>query len=207
MQVSLTDDHPIFRRGLRQLIEEADGHQICGEHGDGEAALAHFEQHRCDVAIVDLDMPGRGGLELLRAVSARHPEQRVLIVSFHPEAQYATRALSLGARGYLTKSAAEEHLIAAITAIARGGHFLTPAAATLVVSGGLRDMRPHERLSEREFQVLVLLAQGVPPGEIGARLALSPKTVSTYKTRLHEKLGIESAAGLVRYALDQGLLP
>lgn len=207
IEVSVTDDHPIFRRGLRQILEESGRHRICAELGDAKAALAHFESHRCGVAIVDVDLPDRGGLELLRLASARHTALRVLVVSFHPEEQYATRALALGARGYLTKSAAEAHLVGAVDVVARGEHFVTPATATRLVTRGLGASPPHERLSEREFQVLVLLAQGVAPGEIGARLSLSPKTVSTYRARLLEKLGVTSNADLVRYALEQGLVP
>lgn len=208
IHVALVDDHSIFRRGVRALLGEHPDFSVCADHARSDDALTHFASHRCDVAVLDVDMPGRGGFEVLEDIRVRFPWLRVLLLSFHPEEQYALRALRLGARAYLCKADAELHLASALRAIAADRHFVTPTMATQLATRTQRSataMRPHETLSDREFQVLRLLVKGESNTTISAALNLSPKTVSTYRTRIFEKLQIGSNAQLVRYAVEHDL--
>ncbi|MEW6689818.1 MAG: response regulator transcription factor, partial [Pseudomonadota bacterium] len=178
--------------------------QVAGEAASGDAALALVRANDYDVALVDMSMPGLSGIDLVKRLKAEKPALRLLVLSMHGEQQYAARALKAGASGYLTKDSASSQLVSAIRKIAAGGVHISEAAAASLVSAA---KEPHQALSDREFEVLRLLATGLSPTEIGERLHLSVKTVSTHKARLLEKLGLGSTAELVRYAMENKLLP
>jgi DNA-binding NarL/FixJ family response regulator len=204
--VLLVDDHPIFRAGLGQLIDEAPDFRVCGSESDASAAVRHIRDHDCAAAVLDIDMPSESGLEVLPKMLELRPRLPVVMLTFHAEEQYAVRAVQLGARGYLTKSAAGDELVTALRTVIRGGLFVSSEVVSLLARGGAtREAPAHERLSDRERQVLRLIAQGLSNGEISDALSLSPKTVSTYKTRVLAKLELRSTADVVRYALEHGL--
>ncbi|MCX7960639.1 MAG: response regulator transcription factor [Burkholderiales bacterium] len=206
IRVLLADDHALVREGLRRLLEASADIRVAGEAASGDEALARVRANDYDVAVLDLSMPGLSGIDLVRRVKLEKPALRVLVLSMHAEQQYAARALRAGASGYLTKEAAPAQLVAAIRKIAAGGVHITEAAAASLVNDLAGDGPPHTRLSDREFQVLRLLAAGKSPTEIANELHLSVKTVSTHKARVQEKLGVSSTAELVRYALEHKLL-
>lgn len=206
IRVLLADDHALVREGLRRLLEASADIRVEGEAASGDEALARVRANDYDVAVLDLSMPGLSGIDLVRRVKLEKPALRVLVLSMHAEQQYAARALRAGASGYLTKEAAPAQLVAAIRKIAAGGVHITEAAAASLVSDLAGDGPPHTRLSDREFQVLRLLAAGKSPTEIASELHLSVKTVSTHKARIQEKLGVSGTAELVRYALEHKLL-
>ncbi len=204
IRVLLADDHAIVRDGLKRILAASTGLQVAGEAGDGDQALALVRANDYDVAILDLSMPGVAGLDLIKRVKAEKPQLRILVLSMHGEQQYAARALKAGASGYLNKDSAAEQLVGALRKIAAGGVHISDAAAASLVAGTRG--APHDALSDREFQVLRLLAEGLGPTEIGARLHLSVKTVSTHKAHVQAKLGLGGTAALVRYALEHKLL-
>jgi DNA-binding NarL/FixJ family response regulator len=205
IRVLLADDHKIVREGLRRLLDTADGIEVAGEAADGDQALALVKANEYDVARFDMSMPGLSGMDLIKRVKLEKPKLRILVLSMHGEQQYAARALKAGAAGYLNKDSAAELLVSVIRKIAAGGVHVGDAAAASLMSGDA-DKAPHERLSDREFEVLRLLVEGLGPSEIGERLHLSVKTVSTHKTRILEKMGLASTADLVRYALEHKLV-
>lgn len=203
IRILLADDHQIVRDGLKRILAAAGDLQVAGEAASGDQALALVKANDYDVALLDLSMPGLSGIDLIKRLKAEKPKLRMLVLSMHGEQQYAARALKAGASGYLTKDSAAEQLVGAIRKIAAGGmHVSEAAAASLVAFGN----EPHRALSDREFEVLRLLASGLGPTEIGDRLHLSVKTVSTHKARILEKLNLGSTAELVRYALEHKLL-
>ncbi len=203
IRVLLADDHEIVRDGLKRILAATADLQVAGEAANGDQALALARAHDYDVAMLDLSMPGLSGLDLIKRLKAEKPALRLLVLSMHGEQQYAARALKAGASGYLTKDSAAEQLVGALRKIAAGGVHISDAAAASLVAG---ERRLHGALSDREFEVLHLLASGLGPTEIGERLHLSVKTVSTHKARILEKLGLESTADLVRYAMEHKLL-
>jgi len=208
VRVLIADDHVIVREGLRRILATDPSFVVAGEAKDGPEVLAAVRAGGFDVLLLDLSMPGRSGIELLRQVKAERQELRVLILSMHDEQQYAERAIRAGASGYLTKDTAATQLVAALHKIASGGVFITPAVAEALAlrlrapAGEL----PHQRLSDREHEIFLLLAQGESLTGIAQRLNLSVKTVSTHKTHVLEKLNVGSLAELVRYAIAHGLL-
>ena len=203
IRIVLADDHKIVRDGLKRILAATSDLAVAGEAGDGDELLHHGKGNDYDVAVVDMSMPGLAGIALVKRLKDEKPKLRVLVLSMHGERQYAARALKAGAAGYLNKDSAAELLVGAIRKIAAGGvHIGEPAAATLVAA----ERTPHEALSDREFEVLRLLVDGLGPTEIGERLHLSVKTVSTHKTRILEKLNLGSTAELVRYAIEQKLV-
>jgi DNA-binding NarL/FixJ family response regulator len=204
----LADDHAIVREGLRRILASEPAFGIVGEARDGHEVLAAVRAGGFEVLVLDLSMPGRSGIELLRQVKSERPELRVLVLSMHAEDQYAVRAIRAGASGYLTKDTAATQLVAALHRIAAGGLFITPAVAEALALGlqSAGDPLPHKRLSDREYEVFVLLAGGASVTDIAARLKLSVKTVSTHKTHVLEKMGLGSLAELVRYAITHKLL-
>ncbi|MFO1361380.1 MAG: response regulator transcription factor [Burkholderiales bacterium] len=208
IRLLIADDHAIVREGLRRILAAEPAFEVVGEARDGHEALAAVRAGGFEVLILDLSMPGRGGIELLRQAKSERPELRVLVLSMHAEDQYAVRAIRAGASGYLTKDTAATQLVAALHRIASGGLFITPAVAEALALGlqSAGDGLPHKRLSDREHEVFVLLAGGASVTEIAARLRLSVKTVSTHKTHILEKMGLGSLAELVRYALAHRLL-
>ena len=204
IRVLLVDDHSIVRDGLKRILAATTDLEVAGEAASGEAALALVKANDYDLAMLDMSMPGLSGVDLIKRLKLEKPRLRILVLSMHGEQQYAARALKAGASGYLNKDSASELLLGALRRIAAGGvHIGEAAAASLLQSG---NKPAHETLSDREFEVLRLLVEGLGPTEIGERLHLSVKTVSTHKTRILEKLNVRSTAELVRYALENRLV-
>jgi len=204
IRVLLVDDHSIVRDGLKRILGATTDLEVAGEAASGETALALVKANHYDVAMLDMSMPGLSGIDLIKRLKLEKPKLRILVLSMHGEQQYAARALKAGASGYLNKDSASEQLLGALRKIAAGGvHIGDAAAASLLQTG---DKPGHETLSDREFEVLRLLVDGLGPTEIGERLHLSVKTVSTHKTRILEKLNVKSTAELVRYALENRLV-
>jgi DNA-binding NarL/FixJ family response regulator len=206
IRVLIADDHQIVRDGLRRILAGQDDLEVAGEAANGDEALALVRVHDYDVAVLDLSMPGLSGLDLVKRLKLEKPRLRLLVLSMHGEQQYAARALKAGASGYLTKDSASAQLIGALRKVAAGGVHISEAAAVGLVGAVSGDGPPHARLSDREFEVLKLLAGGASPTDIARQLHLSVKTVSTHKTRVLEKLGLSGTAELVRYALEHKLL-
>jgi two-component system, NarL family, invasion response regulator UvrY len=206
-RVLLVDDHEVVRKGLRAILEDRLAPIEVAEAGDGDAALAKLDEQTFDAAVLDLSMPGRSGIDLLSEVKHRHPKLPVLILSLHAEEQFALRALRAGASGYVTKAAAADQLVAAFEKIVRGGRYITDTLAErIATTAGDGSGAPHDRLSDREFEVMRGIASGETVGEIAVRMHLSVKTVSTYRTRLLDKMHMSSNAELTRYALENGLV-
>jgi len=206
IRVLLVDDHPLVREGLRQLLRATADIRVEGEAANGDEALALVKANDYDLGVLDMSMPGLSGIELIKRLRVEKPRLRLLVLSMHAEQQYAVRALKAGASGYLTKDSASAQLVGAIRKVAGGGvHISEAAAAQLVGAAAGGDALPHARLSNREFEVFRLLVAGVGPTGIAERLHLSVKTVSTHKTRILEKMGLESTADLVRYAIEKQL--
>jgi DNA-binding NarL/FixJ family response regulator len=203
IRVLIADDHKIVRDGLKRILSAHGEVDVTGEAADGDQALALVRAHEFDLAMVDMSMPGLSGIDLIKRLKLEKPKLRILVLSMHGERQYAARALKAGASGYLNKDSAAELLVGAIRKIAAGGVHIGDAAAASLITA---DKAPHEALSDREFEVLRLLVEGLGPTDIGDKLHLSVKTVSTHKTRILEKLNVSSTAALVRYALDHKLI-
>lgn len=208
IRIFIADDHPIVRQGLRRIVEADAGMVISGEAGDATALLGALSSTATDLVLLDVSMPGGPFLETLKALRTRHPTIRVLALSVHPEDQWALRALRAGASGYLTKDHSPDQLLEAIRRVYRGGKYVSPTLAeqlaTQLDGGGQR--APHELLSDREFEVMRRLGSGLTVTQIASELALSAKTVSTYRTRILEKMAVATNADLVRYAARYGLI-
>ena len=207
MRVLVIDDHAVVREGLKRILAAAGKPTTVGEAADAAQAMALARQTRWDCALVDVAMPGKTGLELLKELRREQPGLPVLILSMFPEEQYAVRMLRAGASGYLNKESAPEQLLAAIEAILRGEKYLSSRMAAQVAADvALERGRPlHETLSDREFTVLRFLASGATPGDTARELSLSVKTVSTYRARILNKLHLRNNAQLVAYAVKNGL--
>jgi two-component system invasion response regulator UvrY len=208
-RVLLVDDFPVVRKGMRAILEDAIPGVAVLEAGGGDEALALLDTtDPVDAVTLDLSMPGRSGIDLLAEIKHRHPKLPVLIMSLHGEDQFATRALKAGAAGYLMKSAAPDQLVAAVTKVLRGGRYVSEALAERLAAGvgGESTGFPHERLSDREFEVMRGIANGQSVSEIAVQMKLSVKTVSTYRTRLLDKMHMTTNAELTRYALQNGLV-
>jgi two-component system response regulator NreC len=210
IRVLLADDHTVLRAGLRALLDREPDMQVVGEAATGEEAVERVEALRPDVVVMDLSMPGAGGLEATRRVSALGYETRVLVLTVHAEEEYLLPVLEAGGSGYVTKTSADEDLTEAIRTVARGDVFLYPSAATLLLRGfnakSEKGRDPVERLTDREREVLALTVEGFSSSEIGKKLFISPKTVDTYRARIMEKLDLHHRSELVRFALQTGLL-
>lgn len=207
LQVAIVDDHEIVRAGLREMLSEEIGIGIAFEAGSGEEALASLHETACDVLLLDLALPGQSGVDLLRTLRQRHAGLRVLVLTGYPEERYALAMIRHGADGYLCKECGRDELLQGVRTVAQGRRYLSSRMAELLadeVVGGASP--PHQQLSERELQVFLRLAQGQSVSEIGEALHLSVKTVSTYRSRLLDKLGVASNAELATYALRNGLL-
>jgi DNA-binding NarL/FixJ family response regulator len=201
-RIVLADDHKIVRDGLKRILASTDL-EVAAEAADGDELLKLVKAADYDIAVIDMSMPGLSGLALIKRLKSEKPKLRILVLSMHGESQYAARALKAGASGYLNKDSAAEQLVGALRKVAAGGVHIGEAAAASLVAA---EKSPHEALSDREFEVLRLLVDGLGPTEIGERLHLSVKTVSTHKTRILEKLNLGSTAELVRYALEHKLV-
>jgi DNA-binding NarL/FixJ family response regulator len=208
MKVLIADDHEVVRRGLRQLIADEFGDVTFGEAGTAAEALAAAWKGKWDLVILDINMPGRNGLEALAELKRERPKLPVLVLSMFSETEYALRALKSGAAGYVSKQGVSRELIAAVKKALSGGRYVTPALAEkMAASLGRDEVRlPHETLSDREFEVMKLIAAGRKVKEIAAKLSLSEKTVFTYRARLLDKLGLKSDVEITRYALRQKLV-
>ncbi|MBL0218729.1 MAG: response regulator transcription factor [Myxococcales bacterium] len=206
VRILLVDDHAVVRRGIRAVLEDGMHGVQVAEASSGEEALTALAQP-FDAVVLDLSMPGRSGIDLLAEIKHRWPKLPVLIMSLHAEEHFAVRALRAGASGYLTKAAAPEALIEAVQKVTRGGRYISEAVADrLAADLGGRTAVPHDRLSDREFEVMRGIADGKTVSEIALQMHLSVKTVSTYRTRLLDKMGMGSNAELTRYAIENGLV-
>lgn len=207
IRVVIADDHTILREGLKQLLQSAPDLSVVGEAGDGHEVLARVRGVDFDVLLLDMSMPGRSGMELIRQVKAERPKLRVLVLSMHEEHQYAVRAIRAGAAGYLTKESAALELVAAIRKVAGGGAFISAEVAEQLALSSMprAEGPPHTLLSDREYQVFRRLVAGAAVTQIAGDLNLSVKTVSTHKARLMEKLGVANQAELIHYALKHRL--
>ncbi|HET6452130.1 MAG TPA: response regulator transcription factor [Spirochaetia bacterium] len=208
LRILLCDDHPIVREGLKNILLQQSDIKVVEEAGSGGELLQKNASARFDVIILDITLPDMNGLEVLKNLRSAAPAPAVLVLSMHPEEQYATRALKAGAAGYLQKESAPAELMTAVRKIARGGRYVTPSLAEKLALdlAGPGDREPHELLSDREYQVLTLIASGRGIKEIALELALSAPTVATYRSRLMAKLGLASTVDLVRYALEHKLV-
>lgn len=206
--ILLVDDHPIVRDGLKEILALHFPGARLGDAKDAREALDQIAQYPWTVVLLDISMPGQSGLEVLKQIKSLRPETQVLVLTMHPENQYAVRALKAGASGYLTKESAGTTVVEAITKVSQGGKYVSSALTEMLVSGlnGRAAKAPHEDLSDREYQVLRMLALGRSVKEIGFELALSIKTVSTYRIRVLKKLGLKTNADVIRYALREKLV-
>jgi two-component system invasion response regulator UvrY len=207
-RILIVDDHAIVRQGLKQIVSESPGMVVAGEAANGEEAVALARKLSYDIAIVDIAMPGRGGLDILKDLKSARPSAKIIILSMYPEEQYAIRSLRDGASAYLTKANATEELVHAIQAVAAGRRYITPSVAERLASYIEQDTErlPHESLSDRELQVFLLLGSGKAVTVIARELSLSVKTVSTYRTRILVKMRMSSNALLIRYAIQHKLV-
>lgn len=212
LRVVIVDDHFVVRQGLRQMLHEpadsaAAAIEVVGEAAHGVEALQLLRTHPVDVLILDMSMPGRSGIELIRQIKGEFPALAILVLSMHSEEQFALRAIKAGAGAYLTKGGDAKELVYAVRTLASGHPYITPKVAECLALG-LSDHStglPHERLSDREYQIFSMLITGQSVTEIGVALAISSKTVSTYKARILEKMEMSNIAELIRYAIEHGL--
>jgi len=208
IRIGIVDDHTIVRSGLRQFLAEEVDFRVTAEAANGREALDIVRAGEVDVLVMDLSMPEQGGVDALAAIKARQPDLPVLILSGFPEAHYATTLLRQGAAGYLNKECDPEEIATAIRTIARGRRYITPAVAELLAEGvsGVAERPAHEALSDRELQVFLRLARGETVGHIAEQMFLSVKTVSTYRSRILQKMKLQSNSDITYYALKNGLI-
>jgi DNA-binding NarL/FixJ family response regulator len=208
IRVLVADDHAVVREGLRRILDEHADLRVVAEVADGDGVLQAVAASPVDVVVLDISMPGPGVFEVLRRLAESHRAVRTVVLTIHPEDQYAVRVLQAGAAGYLSKERSPELLVEAIRRAYRGGVFVTPSLGDTLAAQvtGRGEHPPHERLSDREFDVLVRLGKGQSTKAIAADLRLSRKTVSTYHSRIRRKLHLQSDAELVRYVLEHGLV-
>jgi two-component system, NarL family, invasion response regulator UvrY len=208
IRLLIADDHGLIRRGIAQVVSESGDIVVAGEASTGEEALELARRGDFDVAILDIAMPGRGGLDVIRDIRAANKRIKVIILSMHSEEQYAVRSLRDGASAYLTKASADAELVTAIHTVASGRRYITTEVAERLAYyvESESELSAHERLAKREFQVFLLIGEGKTVGEIAKELALSVKTVSTYRARVLAKMGMKTNAQLMKYAVDHGLI-
>jgi DNA-binding NarL/FixJ family response regulator len=208
VRVIIADDHPVVRQGLKMMLSSDPEVSVVGEAKDGDEALAMVHSLEWDVAVLDYSMPGRGGVDLLAAVKHDYPDRPVLILSIYPEDPHGMRALKAGAAGYISKESAAEDLTAAVKKVVSGGRYVSASLAEKLAARLTpeQDRPPHERLSDREYRVMWLLASGRSLQQIAEEMHLSPSTVSTYRGRILKKLGLSSNVELVHYAMKHRLI-
>jgi DNA-binding NarL/FixJ family response regulator len=207
IRILIADDHPIVRKGLREILTETRDMFDVREAENGSEVLDQLERDKYDVLVLDISMPGLSGLDVLKQVKKSKHTLPVLILSRHPEQQYAVRSIRAGADGYLTKESAPQELASAIQKVARGGKYVSSSMADQLLDY-LKDdpaKRPHEKLSDREFQVMQMIASGMTVGEIAQEMSLSVNTISTYRMRVLEKMNLENNAQIMFYSLHEGL--
>jgi DNA-binding NarL/FixJ family response regulator len=207
IRIVMADDHAIVREGLKRIVSEVPDMQVVGEAADGAQVLKCVREIEFDLLVLDLSMPGRSGMELIKLIRSEKPRLRMLVLSMHQEQQYAVRAIKSGANGYLNKESATDQLAQAIRKIAGGGAYVTPEVAEQLAMGAMPDAQtlPHQSLSDREFEVFRQIVAGVSVTDIASALNLSVKTISTHKSNLMHKMGLNNPSELVRYALQHGL--
>lgn len=208
IEVILCDDHALIRRGIRDTLSDATDIRVVGEAGDYGELRALMRTQRCDVLLLDINLPGRSGLDALHALQDEGAQVKVLIVSMYPEDQYAIRALRGGAAGYVNKGGDPQLIVQAVRTVAQGRKYVTPEIAQMLVESLTAPTveNPHEKLSDRELQTLVMIASGKRLADIASDLMLSPKTVSVYRARVLEKLGLSNNSELTVYAIRNGLV-
>lgn len=208
IRVLIVDDHAILRRGLRALLSDEFHGAAFGEASNAEEAVKQLGKKIWDVALLDITLPGKSGLDLLKELKAARPKLPVLVLSVHPEDQFAVRVLKAGAEGYMTKESAPEELVSAIRKILAGGRYVSPTLAEKLALSVKKDFTrtPHETLSDREYEIMCRIASGRTVTEIAGELSLSVKTISTYRARILEKLGVKNSAEITRYAIGNGLV-
>ncbi|WJW74293.1 UvrY/SirA/GacA family response regulator transcription factor [Thiohalobacter sp. IOR34] len=208
IKLLLVDDHELVRSGIKRILEDTPGMQVLGEASSGEEAIEFVRRNAPDVIIMDINMPGIGGLETTRKLLQIHPGLKIIVVTVHIQEPYPTRMLEAGASGYLTKHCAVDEIVDAIKAVMQGERYISADIAKQLalnmLPGGTRS--PFERLSQREMQVMLMVTQGHSIQDISDRLCLSPKTVSTYRYRLYEKLGVSNDVELTHFAMRHGIL-
>ncbi len=206
-RIVIADDHAIVREGLKRIVGEAEDLEVVDEAGDGNEVMRIVREREFDVLVLDLSMPGRSGMELIKLAHAERPKMRILVLSMHQELQYAVRSIKSGASGYLTKESAPAQLVQAIRKLAGGGAYISAEVAEQLALGAMPGSQavPHESLSDREFQVFRALVDGTSVTDIASALKLSVKTVSTHKSNLMQKMGLANQSDLVRYAIKHGL--
>jgi two-component system, NarL family, invasion response regulator UvrY len=206
-QVLVADDHAIIRDGLRKILADTDDLEVCAEASQGHEVLEQVRQREFDLLVLDLSMPGRHGLELVKLVKAERPRLPILIFSMHPEEQFAVRAIRAGANGYLSKEGDSDLLLPAMRKVATGGVFISPKVAELLATdvAPATEQLPHTLLSDREFEVFTRIVRGQSMTDIANELTLSIKTVSTHKSHILSKMGMGNQVDLVRYALQHHL--
>jgi two-component system response regulator NreC len=212
IRVLIADDHAIVREGVRMILAREDDIEVVGEAGDGEQAMQLVAERQPDVVIMDISMPGMGGIEATRRIRAQHPQVQVLVLTMHEDETYVFQLLRAGAAGYVLKRAAAQDLVQAVRAAARGEAFLYPSVARKVVADYLtrvergEDRERYDGLTAREKEILTLIAQGLSNQQIAERLFISIKTVQTHRAHILEKLGLHDRTELVRYAIRKGLI-
>jgi two-component system, NarL family, invasion response regulator UvrY len=208
MKILICDDHKIVRDGLKQILQQLEGGTDIQEAADGEEALILLNTNVFDIVLLDISLPGQNGLEVLHTVKRRWPSTNVLMLSMHPQAQYAMRALKIGASGYLTKDTASEELLLAVKRVSSGGKYISNSLAESMLCNGEKDSSTlkHELLSMREFEIMIGIANGKSLLEIANELCISDKTVSTYRYRIMEKMGLSKNNELIRYCLENNML-
>ncbi len=209
IRVIITDDHPIVRQGIRQILEDDRDQRfgVIDEASDSTDLLDKVLHNEYDVILLDISLPGRSGLDILPDLKKRSPDSKVIILSMYPEEQYALKAIKTGASGYLTKASAPEELISAVIKVSNGERYITSGLAEIIANSYLGGYggNPHDILSSRELEVIKLLAAGNKLNGIAELLAVSPKTISTYRSRILEKLNLKTTAEIIRFALDNNL--
>ena len=207
IRIVIADDHAIVREGIKRIVAAGQDMEVVGEAADGTEVMHRVRELDFDVLVLDLSMPGRSGMELIKLVRCEKPRLRVLVLSMHQELQYAVRAIKSGASGYLTKESAPVQLIQVLRRIAAGGAFISSDVAEQLALGSMQGgvATAHEKLSNREFEVFRLIAGGVTVTDIAARLNLSAKTISTHKANLMQKMGLHNQSELIRYAIKHGV--
>jgi DNA-binding NarL/FixJ family response regulator len=208
IRIVVCDDHAIVREGLKGILGAQPDFQVIGEASDGHEVMKRVRELDFDVLLLDMSMPGKSGVELIKLVKAEKPKLRILVLTMHEEHQYAVRAIRAGASGYLTKEGASAQLVTALRKVAGGGAYISAEVAEQLALGAMPDANaaPHEKLSDREFQVFRMIAEGKSVSEIADRLNLSVKTVSTHKANVLAKMGLSSQGELIRYALENKLI-
>jgi two-component system invasion response regulator UvrY len=207
MRILLTDDHAVVRQGLKLILADHFRNAVFGEAPNAGEAINRVSKEKWDVVVLDITMPGRSGGEVLREIKRLRPKLPVLVLSMHPEDQFAVRMLKSGAAGYLTKESAGDELVGAIKKVTTGGRYISASLAERLASYLDIDVQkaPHERLSDREFLILRMIASGKQVSQIARELSLSVKTISTYRARILEKMDMKNNAELTRYAVEQGV--